>query len=132
MKVGYTFHGGDLFHIGHLKQLIECRKHCDHLIVGVLTDRALESYKRRPIIPYPWREAIYKMIRCVDEVVAQNSRDPTDNLRNLKPDILFHGDDWSDFPGEEWMLANDKQVVKTPYFHGLSTSAIIEQIREQK
>ena len=132
MIVGYTFHGGDLFHYGHLRHLQTCKKYCDHLIVGVLTDRALESYKRKPIISYPWRVAIYEAIACVDEVVAQNSRDPTDNLKNLKPDVLFHGDDWSDFPGEEWMLANDKQVIRTPYFHGLSTSTIIEQIKGQK
>jgi len=132
MIVGYTFHGGDLFHYGHLRQLQICRKYCDHLIVGVLTDRALESYKRKPVIPYPWRAAIYKALTCVGEVVAQNSRDPTDNLKNLKPDILFHGDDWPDFPGEEWMLANNKQVIRTPYFHGLSTSAIIEQIKGTK
>jgi len=41
--VGYTFHAGDLFHVGHLHQLLQCRKHCDYLIVGVLTDRAIAS-----------------------------------------------------------------------------------------
>lgn len=129
MIVGYTFHGGDLFHYGHLRQLQICKKYCDYLIVGLLTDRALESYKRRPVIPYPWRAAIYQGLRCVDEVVAQNSRDPTDNLKNIQPDVLFHGDDWQDIPGEDWMLSRNKQVIRTPYFHGLSSSQIIEEIR---
>ena len=126
---GYTFHGGDLFHRGHLHQLIECRKHCDYLIAGVLTDAALASYKRRPIIPYLWRAAIYEAIIHVDEVVMQDSRDPTENLRLYKPDILFHGDDWDDIPGTEWMVAHGGKVIKTPHFHDISTTKIIEAIQ---
>jgi len=130
MKIGYTFHAGDLFHYGHLHQLLECRKHCEYLIVGVLTDQAIASYKRLPIIPYTWRAQIYKNIKCVDLVIAQDSRDPTSNLENFKPNVLFHGDDWSEIPGEEWMLAHGGKVIRTPYFCGISTKEIIERIRD--
>lgn len=130
--VGYTFHAGDLFHVGHLHQLMECREYCDYLIVGVLTDRAIASYKREPIIPFPWRARIYKALRCVDEVLPQNSRDPTDNLKLLQPDILFHGDDWGDFPGKEYIESIGGLAIQTPYFHGITTSSIIEQIREDR
>lgn len=128
--VGYTFHAGDLFHVGHLHQLQESRKHCDVLIVGLLTDQAIASYKRLPIIPYPWRREIYEALFCVTEVVPQDSHDPTDNLKNLTPDILFHGDDWLAIPGREWMEANGKKVIVTPYFYGISTSSIIERCKE--
>ena len=131
--VGYSFHAGDLGpHYGHLRQLLECKKHCGYLIVGLLTDQAIASYKRLPIIPYPFRAAVYETLSCVDEVVPQNSRDPTDNLKNLKPDILFHGDDWADIPGAEWMKVHGGRVIMTPYFYGLSTSQIIETIKEQQ
>lgn len=126
---GYTFHGGDLFHIGHLKQLLACSRFCQRLTVGLLTDQAIASYKRLPIIPYPYREAIYRQLRCVDEVVPQDSRDPTANLKNLRPDVLFHGDDWDDIPGTEWMKQNGGEVIITPYFHGISTSSIIEKCK---
>ena len=126
--IGYTFHAGDLFHVGHLHQLLECRKHCDTLIVGILTDQAIASYKRLPIIPYPWRAALYEALECVDVVMPQNSRDPTDNLKQVKPDILFHGDDWDDFPGKEWIEAHGGKAIQTPYFVGLSTTAIIQEI----
>jgi bifunctional ADP-heptose synthase (sugar kinase/adenylyltransferase) len=125
--IGYSYHAGDLFHVGQLYQLLECHKHCDKLIVGLLTDQAIASYKRLPVIPYPWREAIYKELRCVDRVVPQDSRDPTENLKNLKPDVLFHGDDWTEIPGSEWMKANGKKVIVTSYFYGISTSSIIER-----
>ena len=126
---GYTFHCGDLFHIGHLHQLQECRKHCDYLIVGVLTDQAIAAYKRLPIIPYFQRVMIYEALKCVDEVLPQDSRDPTDNLKQLKPDILFHGDDWPDIPGQGWIESVGGQLIRTPYFHGQSTTSIIEEIR---
>ena len=130
MVVGYTFHAGDLFHYGHLHQLLECRKHCDYLIVGILTDRAIASYKRQPITPYPYRAAIYEALSCVDQVVPQDSRDPTDNLRTYKPDVLFHGDDWSDFPGKDYIESIGGRAVNTPYFYGLSTTSIIRIIKE--
>lgn len=129
MIKGYTFHCGDLFHVGHLHQLRECRKHCDYLIVGVLTDQAIATYKEPPIMPYLWRRAIYEALRCVDEVVRQDSRDPTDNLRQLAPDVLFHGDDWPSIPGREWMAAMGKPTIATPYFQGISTTDIIRRIR---
>jgi len=132
MITGYSFHAGDLFHVGHLHQLLECRKHCDFLIVGLLTDQAIASYKRLPIIPYPFRAAVYEALSCVDVVVPQDSRDPTDNLKNLKPDVLFHGDDWDDVPGSEWIRARGGKVVKTPYFHGMSSSRIIEVVKERQ
>ena len=125
--IGYTFHAGDLFHVGQLHQLQKSRKHCNYLIVGLLTDQAIASYKRMPVIPYLWRAELYEALRCVDKVVPQDSRDPTDNLKNLNPDILFHGDDWGEIPGREWMEANGKKVIETPYFHGISTSSIIER-----
>ena len=128
--IGYTFHAGDLFHVGQLHQLQESRKHCNYLIVGLLTDQAIASYKRMPVIPYLWRAELYEALRCVDKVVPQDSRDPTANLKNLNPDVLFHGDDWGEIPGREWMEANGKKVIETPYFHGISTSSIIERCLE--
>jgi phosphoenolpyruvate phosphomutase len=130
--VGYTFHVGDLFHVGHLHQLRECRKHCDFLVVGVLTDQAVASYKRLPLIPYPWRATLYEALECVDVVMPQNSRDPTANLKMVKPDVLFHGDDWADFPGQEYIESIGGQAVQTPYFWGISTTQIIETIRERE
>ena len=128
---GYTFHGGDLFHVGHLHQLKECRKYCGRLIVGVLSDRALASYKRPPVIPYEDRAKIYRAIKYVDAVIKQDSRDPTKNLVKLKPNILFHGDDWSEIPGKEWIEKHGGKLITTPYFQDVTTSEIIQTIKER-
>lgn len=131
-KVGYTFHVGDLFHIGHLRQIQKCREHLgvlDFLIVGVLSDDVVESYKRKPIIPLAQRMEIYRGLEDVDLVVVQESRDPTCNLAVLRPDVLFHGDDWDEIPGSKWIHQHGGEVIKTPYLHGVSTSDIIEKCK---
>ena len=127
--IGYTFHAGDLFHYGHLRQLEQSSEHCDYLVVGVLTDQAIASYKRLPIIPYPYRAAVYAALKCVDDVIAQDSRDTTENLKNIRPHVLFHGSDWPEVPGAEWMKGSGGKLVVTRYFHGLSTTDIIRRLR---
>ena len=39
------------------------------VIVGLLTDEAIASYKRIPLIPYKERKSIVENIKGVDEVV---------------------------------------------------------------
>ncbi|GAH06288.1 unnamed protein product, partial [marine sediment metagenome] len=77
MIIGYSFHAGDIgMHAGHVWQLAHSKRQCDFLIVGVLTDSAVQSYKRDPIIPYAFRVIPYEACRYVDKVVPQDSRDP--------------------------------------------------------
>ena len=132
MEIGYTFHAGDLFHVGHLHQIRICKEHLGIdglLVVGILTDEAIEAYKRKPIIPLPERVSIYGALRDVDLVIVQLSRDPTENLEIIRPNVLFHGDDWDEIPGSKWMYAHGGRVVKTPYLHGVSTSDIIKRCK---
>ena len=71
-KVGYTTGVFDMFHIGHLNILRRAKDMCDYLIVGVSTDKLVQSYKHKtPIIPYEERKAIVEACRYVDEVVPR-------------------------------------------------------------
>ena len=126
----YAFVCADLFHIGHLRALYQAKKLGDHLYVGVLTDEAIEAYKRKPIIPFEERFDIINGLECVDLVVRQDTLDPTENLKVWKPDILVHGDDWGeDFPGAEYMRSIGKQAIRTKYYEGQSTTKIIKEIQ---
>lgn len=134
MTIGYAFVVADLFHIGHLQFLESAKKYCDYLIVGVLTDVATESYKRTPIIPLSERIRIVGALRCVDTVVIQSSRDPTETMKALVRagidiKILLHGDDWKEIPGTEYIESIGGKLVKLPYYKHHTTTQIIEKIR---
>ena len=133
MKVGYAFVVADLFHVGHLQFLETAKKHCDYLIVGVLTDNAVESYKRRPVIPFSERMRIVGALKCVNAVVIQPHRDPTETMKSLHEGVeislLFHGDDWKTVPGAEYIESIGGKLVKLPYYKEQTTTKIIEKIR---
>ena len=83
----------DLFHHGHLNIINEAKK-IGKVIVGLVTDEAIASYKRLPLIPFDKRKLIVESIRGVYEVVPQETLDYVSNLRKIKPDYVVHGDDW--------------------------------------
>lgn len=92
-KTVYTAMSADILHIGHLNILAEAAKHGD-VIVGVLTDKAIGSYKRLPTLPFDIRSKTVESIKGVTKVIPQDTLDYTNNLLELKPDIVVHGDDW--------------------------------------
>lgn len=91
----YLSFSTDILHSGHFS-LIKRAKRLGKVIVGVLTDEAVSSYKRYPLIPYSERKAMFLHIADVDQVVKQDSLSYRKNLEELKPDYVMHGDDWQD------------------------------------
>ena len=89
MKIGYAYVVADIFHVGHLIHLENCRAMCDVLIVGVLTDEATMEKKPRPIVPLYERMRIVSSLGCVDAVVSQETYSPRGNVDAIKPDVLF-------------------------------------------
>lgn len=128
----YTYACADLLHIGHLRAFQQAKALGDCLIVGVLTDEAIEAYKRKPIIPFEERLELVASLKCVDQAVRQDDVNPTLNLQRFQPDILVHGDDWTeDFPGADYMRATGKRVMRTKYTPGRCTTQIIGEIQER-
>jgi len=134
MRFGYAFVVADLFHVGQLRHLRMAKKLCDYLIVGILSNEAVASYKREPIIPFDERVDIINAIDFVDMVVRQDDRDPTETLKRLTEDgwhidLLIHADDWPEIPGSEYIKSVGGKVVRTPYGASLTTTTkIIEKI----
>jgi len=69
-KVIYCDGTFDLFHSGHVNFLRKCKSYGDYLIVGLISDKDVESYKRLPINSLENRKIILENISIVDEVVA--------------------------------------------------------------
>lgn len=131
--VVYTFIVGDLFHVNHVRMLELAKTYGDYLIVGVLSDEAVESYKRKPIYSLEDRLEIVKSLRCVDRVVVQYSKSPLEIVKMLLPDIVLHADDWKEnFPDRLKIEELGVKIDFTPYFEGMTTTEAIRKCRETK
>ena len=93
MKKVYIAIAADLLHEGHLN-VIKTGATYGEVMVGVLTDKAVASYKRLPYMPFESRKKIVESIKGVKSVVPQESKEYENNLRKYKPDYVIHGDDW--------------------------------------
>lgn len=70
-SIGYAVGVFDLFHVGHLDVLAAARRHCDRLVVGVLTDDWAERILGvRPVVPLVERQQIVHRLRMVDVAVV--------------------------------------------------------------
>ena len=135
-KKVYVGMSADLIHPGHLNIIHEASK-LGEVIVGVLTDKAIASYKRLPTLKYKDRKLIIENIKGVSEVVAQDQLDYTINLQKIKPDFVVHGDDWKH--GVQKKIR--QQVIDTlakwggvlhevPYTKGISSTQLNQSLKE--
>src|SRR5437868_1037087 len=92
-KLVYIPMAADILHPGHLNIIKEGQK-LGEVVIGLLTDKAIASYKRVPFMKYEQRLEVIKNIKGVDRVIAQTTLDYRPNLRKLKPDYFVHGTDW--------------------------------------
>ena len=60
---------GDLLHYGHIRFLEKAKKLGDKLIVGIHSDKTIESYKRTPVCNMKERIELVKAVKWVDEVI---------------------------------------------------------------
>ena len=60
----------------------------------MLSDEAIISYKRFPLLPYAERKAMFENIAGVYTVVEQKNLSYNENLNKYQPTYVVHGDDW--------------------------------------
>ena len=98
----------DIIHEGHINILKTASKYGD-VIVGLLTDEAISSYKNIPYLNYSRRKIIVQNIKYVKKVIPQTTLSYVSNLNLIKPDYVVHGDDWK--KGVQKQTRHD--VIKT-------------------
>lgn len=92
-KKVYIAFSTDILHTGHLS-ILQNAAALGKLTVGVLSDSAVASYKRYPLLPYAEREALFRNIKKVEQVVCQETLSYRGIIEQLHPDIIVHGDNW--------------------------------------
>lgn len=132
--IGYTAGVFDMFHIGHLKLLMNAKGMCDRLIVGVTTDECAMYKNKKPVIPFDERIEIVRNIKCVDAAVPQENMDKTLMCKKLGVSYLFVGDDWYDT--DKWKKYEDDlkkigcKVIYFPYTKGVSSTILKKKISD--
>ena len=127
----------DVIHPGHLN-IINTARELGRVVVGLLTDEAISSYKRRPFFSYEQRKTLVEHIKGVDEVMIQETLDYVDNLQELRPDFVVHGSDWKEGVQSETRqrvidaLAEwGGELVEPHYTDGVSSTQKINELNEK-
>lgn len=93
MKTIYMCFSTDIIHGGHIS-IIQKAALLGELTVGVLSDEAVASYKRYPLLSFEERCKIISGIAGVSKVIEQRSLSYKNNIESIRPEIVVHGDDW--------------------------------------
>lgn len=126
----YVAMAADILHAGHINVLTEAAK-LGEITVGLLTDKAISSYKRTPYMPFEQRRRILESVRLVSHIEVQETLDYEPNLRRLRPAYVVHGDDWRTGVQanirrraievlQEW----GGQLIEIPYTPGVSSTQL--------
>ena len=111
LQKGLIFTNGcfDVLHKGHLTLLKEARELGHKLIVGVNTDASIQRLKGsdRPINDVETRVAQLEILPWVDQVVTFEEDTPYEVIKELMPDLIVKGDDYT----AEEVVGNDLAPV---------------------
>ncbi|MCC7440777.1 MAG: phosphoenolpyruvate mutase, partial [Bdellovibrionales bacterium] len=135
-KTVYVGMSADLVHPGHLNVIQEARKYGE-VVVGLLTDTAIASYRRLPYMTYEQRRIVVENIVGVSKVIPQETLDYTANLELVRPHYVVHGDDWKtgvQEPVRRRVIEKLKEwggaLIEIPYTQGISSSQLNSALKE--
>lgn len=133
IKSNITFTNGcfDILHKGHLELFKYCKNVNPNnlLIVGLNSDASIKRLKgdSRPINDVESRITMLNYIKEVDYVIVFDDDTPEDLIKNIKPDILVKGGDYTydNIVGRDY--CKEVKIFKT--LEGYSTTNIINKVK---
>ncbi len=135
-KKVYVGMAADIIHEGHINLLKKASQYGE-VIVGLLTDKAISSYKGVPYLDFKRRKIIIQNIKYVKRIKPQETLDYVSNLKKIKPNYVVHGDDWK--KGVQKKTRNrvikalkkwSGKLIEPAYTKNISSSIIKEKILE--
>ena len=135
-KIVFTNGCYDLIHSGHIDLLSNSKSKGDKLIVGLNSDRSVKNLKGndRPIQNFDDRAIILDAINYVDMVVGFDDDTPDKIIKELLPNILVKGGDYSidNVVGADTVISHGGSVEIIDLIPGKSTSSLIDNIAKVK
>ena len=104
-KIGMTFGGFDLCHVGHTNLLRNASELCDTLIVCVSTDEYMVRNKQvPPLLQHYHRVKLVELTGYATIIDTQDLEGKLPLINKYDPDVLLVGDDWDEltYEGEEY------------------------------
>jgi D-beta-D-heptose 7-phosphate kinase/D-beta-D-heptose 1-phosphate adenosyltransferase len=125
----------DILHAGHVTYLEEASKLGDRLVVAVNVDETVRALKGadRPVNPLRNRMHVLAALGCVDWVVPFSEETPERLICEVAPDYLVKGgdNDPDKIPGAKCVREAGGSVAVLTYVDGVSTTRIVDSIRER-
>ncbi|WP_369161742.1 bifunctional D-glycero-beta-D-manno-heptose-7-phosphate kinase/D-glycero-beta-D-manno-heptose 1-phosphate adenylyltransferase HldE [Candidatus Thiodiazotropha sp. LNASS1] len=124
----------DILHEGHVSYLQQAKQLGDRLVVAVNDDDSVRRLKGegRPINSIKQRMAVLAGLASVDWVVPFSEDTPESLICDIKPDLLVKGGDYrpQEIAGYDCVVKNGGEVKVLEYLEGVSTSRIVEAMRD--
>jgi D-beta-D-heptose 7-phosphate kinase/D-beta-D-heptose 1-phosphate adenosyltransferase len=134
-KLVFTNGVFDILHVGHVRYLEQARSLGDALVVAINSDASVRELKGagRPLINQDERAEILAALRSVNYVSVFDDVSPRSLIADLLPDVLVKGGDYAldEIHGREEVEAGGGRVVSLPFVEGVSSSALIERMRDK-
>jgi len=132
-RVGFTNGCFDLLHPGHISLLTQARKLCDRLVVGLNSDASVRQLKGegRPVQSEGARATVLASLASVDAVVVFADETPLQLIRQIRPDVLVKGADYSveQVVGADLVQSWGGRVALAELMPGQSTSSTIRRLK---
>lgn len=132
LSVGFTNGCFDLVHPGHISLLLQARRHCDRLVVGVNSDDSVRRLKgpTRPVQVEAARAVVLASLAMVDLVLIFDEDTPLRLIEALRPDVLVKGADYQidQVVGADVVQTYGGKVVLAKLEAGFSTTSTIMQM----
>ena len=127
-KVIFTNGCFDILHIGHIRLLKYAKSLGNHLIVGLNSDESIKRLKGcdRPFNKLEYRKEVIESIKWVDEVKIFTEDTPYNLIKELKPDIMVKGGDYT----PSTVIGSD--ICKVEIFNlvgNISTTRILNYVK---
>jgi ethanolamine-phosphate cytidylyltransferase len=122
----------DLFHYGHVEFFRQARALGDRLIVGVVGDDDVMTYKPAPMMSFQERLAVVAACRHVDRVLPEPAPlfCTCAHLDRIGADFACHGDDYAPEDVAYWYadLLPAGRVRTVRYTRAISTRMIVARL----
>jgi len=130
MKTIFTNGCFDIIHRGHLELLEYCAS-LGYVIVGLNSDNSVRTLKGdgRPVNNQKDRKYLLQSLKYVDKVIIFNEETPYRLIKEIKPDIIVKGGDYT----RDVVVGGDiaeVRIFKT--IDGYSTTKTLESINRRR